>query len=64
MSANYKIVPAVDVSDAQKISDLSKYLEANLHVALEDKEYEKAAMFQQHVDILGVLIEQSRDRIS
>lgn len=63
MSANYKIVPAVDLPPAQKIADLSKYLAASLHLALEDKEFEKAAMFQQHVDIFNLLIEQSRDRI-
>ena len=60
---NYKIVPAVEKTNPEKIHDLRMFLAANLSVNIADGELEKAAQFQQHLDVLALLVEQSRDRI-
>lgn len=63
MSQNYKIVPAVERSIDEKIHDLREYLAANVGVSMTDNEFEKAAQFQQHLDLLELLVDKSRDRI-
>lgn len=62
---NYKVVPldADQKTTAQKAQELREYLAANVGVCIEDGDLNRAAVFQQHLDTLMVLIEQSRDRI-
>lgn len=62
---NYKIVP-LDVDEKttqQKITELRTYLGANVAIRIEDGELDKAALFQQHLDLLELLVEHSCDRI-
>lgn len=63
--AGYKIVPDdVDSkSMSQKTQELRTMLAANVAVARNDQGLKAAAVYQQHLDTLDVLIENSRDRI-
>ena len=63
--AGYKIVPDdVDSkSMSQKTQELRTFLAANIAVARNDQDFAKAAVYQQHLDTLDVLIENSRDRV-
>lgn len=62
---NFKVVPldADKKTTEQKAQELREYLASNVGVHTADLNLEKAAVFQQHLDTLNVLIEQSRDRI-
>src|SRR5699024_12875644 len=63
--AGYKIVPDdVDSkSMSQKTQELRTMLAANIAVATNNQDLEAAAVYQQHLDTLDVLIENSRDRV-
>lgn len=63
--AGYKIVPDdVDSkSMSQKTQELRTMLAANIAVARNDQDLKAAAVHQQHLDTLDVLIENSRDRV-
>ena len=63
--AGYKIVPDdVDSkSMSQKTQELRTFLAANIDVATNNQDLEAAAVYQQHLDTLDVLIENSRDRV-
>lgn len=60
---DYKIVPVTKRSTQEKITNLRGYLAANVQVAVTDKELAKAALFQEHLDLFELLVEQSRDRV-
>ncbi|MFF3127027.1 hypothetical protein ACFVRD_33050 [Streptomyces sp. NPDC057908] len=60
---NFKIVSAVEKTNAEKIADLSEFLAANVEVRTVDGEFEKAAVFQQHPAIFELTVAHSRDRI-
>lgn len=59
----YKIVPDIEKSTEQKIRDLREFLAANIAVHISDNELAKAAIFQQHLDLVELLVTHSRDRI-
>ena len=63
--AGYKIVPDdVDSkSMSQKTQELRTFLASNIAVATNNQDLEAAAVYQQHLDTLDVLIENSRDRV-
>lgn len=63
--AGYKIVPDdVDSkSMSQKTQELRTMLAANIAVARNDQDLKAAAVHQQYLDTLDVLIENSRDRV-
>lgn len=60
---DYKIVPITQRTTDEKITNLKQYLAANIAVAREDNELAMAAQFQEHLDLVEVLVEHSRDRI-
>lgn len=59
----YKVVPITATTNAEKIADLRTYLASSVEVNLVDNNLEKAAAFQEHLDIFELLVEQSRDRV-
>lgn len=60
MSNDYKIVPATKRTTDEKIRNLREYLAANLDVAKADGELAKAALFQEHLDLVELLVEKSQ----
>ncbi|HLR92933.1 MAG TPA: hypothetical protein VK053_00265 [Jiangellaceae bacterium] len=60
-SDNYKIVPIAERITQQKIDNLRQYLAANVAVHLSDHELAKAARYQEHLELLDLLVEHSRD---
>lgn len=60
-SRNYKIVPLVTEHKtlSQRAHELKLYLAANIDIAFVDGDLTKAAVFQQHLDTLDMLIEHS-----
>lgn len=60
---NFKIVPLVEKPAGEKVIDLKLFLSSNKDVAMAGQQYEKVAVFQQHLDLLDQLVEASRDRI-
>ncbi|MFI9629214.1 hypothetical protein [Streptomyces sp. NPDC052042] len=59
----YKIVPVEAKPTETKIRELREFLAANVDVAIVDNDPQKAAVFQQHLDLVELLVEHSRDRI-
>ncbi|WP_434598269.1 hypothetical protein [Streptomyces sp. A5-4] len=60
---NFKLVSAGERTNAEKIADLRTFLAANVAVRTADGELEKAALFQQHLDIFELMVARSQDRI-
>jgi hypothetical protein len=60
---SYKIVLAQAKPTQEKIAELRGFLAANIDVAIADNDLQKAATFQQHLDLFEELVATSRDRI-
>lgn len=59
----YKVVPIVDKTNDEKIRELRAYLASSVEVNIHDGNLEKAAAFQEHLDIFELLVFESRDRV-
>lgn len=60
----YKVVPIIDKTNDEKIRELRTYLAAGVDVNIADNNLEKAAAFQEHLDIFELLVANAADRLS
>lgn len=61
--SDFKIVPATQRTTEEKVRNLKEYLSANIAVARVDNKLAKVALFQEHLDLVELLVANSRDRI-
>lgn len=61
--SDFKIVPATQRTTEEKIRNLREYLSANIAVARVDNKLAKVALFQEHLDLVELLVANSRDRL-
>lgn len=60
---NYKIVPIETKDNDTKIKELRAFLTERIESSIRAEYYEGAAEAQQHLDLVDLLVENSRDRI-
>lgn len=63
MSQNFKIIPAEQLPLEQRVSQLTQFLAANVHLTTSEHDLEKAAQFQQHLDTVQELWETSSSNL-
>lgn len=61
--SDFKIVPVTQRTTEEKIYNLKEYLSANIAVARAENNLAKVALFQEHLDLVELLVANSRDRI-
>ena len=60
MTRYYKVVPAVERDQDEIVQALREHLASNINVGITDNDLERAAVFQEYLDTVDRLVEQSR----